>query len=145
MKPGCSTTRKERSGDSAGSVIESYRKKYPKASPADLSVFILDGRRRHGLDPSRRRRAALGKAPTYLYVFAWETPVMGLRSPHPIEIPFVFNHIDVSQSMVGPVSPPMRELEAATAGAWAGSPTRGTPITSGCRVGPRTRPTRERR
>ena len=65
------------------------------------------------------RRAALGKAPTYLYVFAWETPVMGLRSPHTIEIPFVFNHIDASQSMVGPVSPPMRELEAAAAGAWA--------------------------
>ena len=106
-------------GDSAGSVIESYRKKYPKASPADLSVFILTDAAAMSSIRLAERRAALGKAPTYLYVFAWETPVMGLRSPHTIEIPFVFNHIDVSQSMVGPVSPPMRELEAATAGAWA--------------------------
>ena len=48
------------------------------------------------------RRAALGKAPTYMYVFAWETPVMNLRAPHTIEIPFVFNHISECASMVGP-------------------------------------------
>ena len=65
------------------------------------------------------RRAALGKAPTYLNVFAWETPVMGLRAPHTLEIPFVFNHIDICESMVGPVNPGMLKLEAASAGAWA--------------------------
>ena len=37
------------------------------------------------------RRAALGKAPTYHYVWAWETPVMNLLAPHTMEIPFVFN------------------------------------------------------
>ena len=106
-------------GDSAGDVIATYRKKYPKATPADLSVFILTDAAAMSSIRIAERRAALGKAPTYLYVFAWETPIMGLRSPHTIEIPFVFNHIDASQSMVGPVSPPMRELEAAAAGAWA--------------------------
>jgi len=65
------------------------------------------------------RRAALGKAPTYLYVFAWETPVMGLRAPHTLEIPFVFNHLDICESMVGPVNAGMLKLEAASAGAWA--------------------------
>ncbi len=73
------------------------------------------------------RRAALGKAPTYLYVFAWETPVMGLRSPHTLEIPFVFNHIDVSESMVGPVNAGMRKLEADSAGAWAAMARTGNP------------------
>jgi para-nitrobenzyl esterase len=44
---------------------------------------------------------------------------MGLRAPHTIEIPFVFNHIDLSESMVGPINPQMHVLEAASAGAWA--------------------------
>ena len=44
---------------------------------------------------------------------------MGLRAPHTIEIPFVFNNLDVSESMVGAVNADMRGLEAASAGAWA--------------------------
>ena len=43
----------------------------------------------------------------------------------------MFNHIDISQSMVGPVSPPMRELEAATAGAWAALAKNGNPNHTG--------------
>jgi para-nitrobenzyl esterase len=60
-------------------------------------------------------------------VFAWETPVMGLRSPHTLEIPFVFNHIDTCESMVGPVNAGMRKLEAASAGAWAQLARNGSP------------------
>jgi para-nitrobenzyl esterase len=52
---------------------------------------------------------------------------MGLRAPHTIEIPFVFNHIDISTSMVGPVNPKMRTLEAASAAAWAGLARTGNP------------------
>jgi para-nitrobenzyl esterase len=52
---------------------------------------------------------------------------MGLRSPHTIEIPFVFDHIDISQSMVGHVNSAMHQLEAATAGAWAGLARTGNP------------------
>jgi para-nitrobenzyl esterase len=39
----------------------------------------------------------------------------------------VFNHIDVSESMTGPVTPAMRTLEAASAGAWAAMARRGEP------------------
>jgi carboxylesterase type B len=67
------------------------------------------------------------KAPTYLYIWAWETPLMGLRAPHTLEIPFVFNHIEISQSMVGPVNPQMKKLEAASAGAWASLARTGNP------------------
>ena len=44
---------------------------------------------------------------------------MNHRSPHTIEIPFVFDHVDVSESMVGSVRPEMRLLEAQIARAWA--------------------------
>lgn len=120
-------TTKKTLGDSAGKVIDSYRKKYPKATPSDLALFISTDIAAMSSIRLAERRAALGKAPTYLYVYAWETPVMGLRSPHTIEIPFVFNHIDISQSMVGPVNAEMRQLEAATAGAWAALARTGNP------------------
>ena len=125
--PGLLANTKQVLGDEAERIIEIYRQKSPKATPYELSTNIMTDIQ--GISSIRlaERRAALGKAPTYLYVFAWETPVMGLRRAHTIEIPFVFNHIDVSQSMVGPVSPPMRELEAATAGAWAALAKNGNP------------------
>ena len=114
-------------GDAAPQVIETYRKRYPSASLYDLGVNI--GTDASAINSIRlaERRSALGKGPTYLYVFAWETPVMGLRAPHTIEIPFVFNHIDASESMVGPVKPQMRVLESASAGAWAQMARTGNP------------------
>jgi para-nitrobenzyl esterase len=114
-------------GDSSPRVIESYRQRYPKASLYDLAVNI--GTDASAINSIRlaERRAALGRGPTYLYVFAWETPVMGLRAPHTIEIPFVFNHIDIAESMVGPVNRQMRALEAGSAGAWAQMARTGNP------------------
>jgi para-nitrobenzyl esterase len=118
-------------GDSAEKVIASYRKKYPKATPYELSTNISTDASAMNSIRLAERRAALGKAPTYLYVFAWETPVMGLRSPHTLEIPFVFNHIDLSESMVGPVNAAMRKLEADSAGAWAQLARAGNPNHNG--------------
>jgi para-nitrobenzyl esterase len=114
-------------GEAATSVIGSYRSKYPKATPAELSTYIGTDIAAMNSIRLAERRAVLGKAPTFLYVFAWETPVMRLRSPHTIEIPFVFNHIDISQSMVGPINDSMRRLESATAGAWAALARNGSP------------------
>jgi para-nitrobenzyl esterase len=65
------------------------------------------------------------------YVFAWETPVMNLRAPHTLEIPFVFHHIDDCTSMVGTVTPLMRKLEADTAGAWVVLGRKGNPNHNG--------------
>ncbi len=118
-------------GDEAGRVVQGYRARHPKATPFELSVYIGTDVAAMNSIRLAERRATLGKAPTYLYVFAWETPVMGLRSPHTIEIPFVFNHLDISQSMVGPVSGAMRQLEAAAAGAWAGLARAGNPNHNG--------------
>jgi para-nitrobenzyl esterase len=44
------------------------------------------------------RRAALGRGAVYLYYFRWRTPLDGgkYRSPHTVEIPFVFHNLSVS-------------------------------------------------
>jgi para-nitrobenzyl esterase len=56
---------------------------------------------------------------------------MNLRAPHTMEIPFVFDHIDLCESMVGPINASMRELQAATAGAWASLARSGNPNHAG--------------
>jgi para-nitrobenzyl esterase len=45
------------------------------------------------------RRAALSRGPVYLYYFRWESPYQGgrLKSPHTIEIPFVFDNVATSR------------------------------------------------
>jgi para-nitrobenzyl esterase len=114
-------------GEEAEKVIAGYRKKYPRATTYELSTNITGDAGAMNSIRLAERRAALGKSPTYLYVFAWETPVMGLRAPHTLEIPFVFNHIDTSESMVGPVNAGMRKLERDSAGAWAAMARSGNP------------------
>lgn len=114
-------------GDEAEKVIANYRKKYPKATPYELSTNVTGDAGAMNSIRLAERRVALGKAPTYLYVWAWETPVMGLRAPHTLEIPFVFNHIDLCESMVGPVNAETRKLEASSAGAWASFARAGNP------------------
>ena len=108
-------------------IVASYRKRYPKATPYELSTNISGDVGAMSSIRLAERRAALGRAATYLYVWAWETPVMGLRAPHTLEIPFIFNHIDVCESMVGAVTPVMRKLEASSAGAWASLARSGNP------------------
>ncbi len=42
------------------------------------------------------RKVALHGAPVFVYMFTWETPVLGgrLKSPHALEIPFVFDTLE---------------------------------------------------
>jgi para-nitrobenzyl esterase len=114
-------------GDKAKDVIAEFRKRYPKAAPFALTRYIADdatGARSALLADARNK---LGKAPTYVYRWDWETPVMNLLAPHTMEIPFVFNHIDDCQSMTGPIDKKMKTLETQAASAWASMARTGNP------------------
>jgi para-nitrobenzyl esterase len=91
-------------GDHAPSMIDLYRKLNPGASPSDI-YFLIASDYRYGIPTivAAQRRAALGKAPVYLYYFTWETPVQGgrLKSPHTMEIPFAFDNVKISARMTG--------------------------------------------
>jgi para-nitrobenzyl esterase len=113
--------------DKAPKVIASYRKGHPKASPYALSMYISDDAfpgRGGSLAEARNTR---GKAPTYVYRWDWETPVLDLLAPHTMDIPFVFNHIEDCQSMTGPVNAEMKALESQIATAWASMARTGNP------------------
>jgi para-nitrobenzyl esterase len=91
-------------GDRAPAMINLYRKLNPGALPSDL-YFLIASDLRYGAPTmlAAQRRAALGKAPVFLYYFTWETPVQGgrLKSPHTMEIPFAFDNVKISARMTG--------------------------------------------
>jgi para-nitrobenzyl esterase len=88
-----------------GRLIAVYRKGRPQASNLDLFFIISTdvSNFRTGTDTEAGRKALLAKAPVYKYYFQWYSPVREgkLRSYHTLDIPFVFENIDVAQSMVG--------------------------------------------
>ena len=92
---------KSRYGDRTDEFLELFENTYPEYEPKDLidTDFIFR--------PSAIEQAGLksrqGGAPVYMYMFAWESPVLDgiLRSTHCMEIPFVFNNADVHASMTG--------------------------------------------
>jgi len=91
-------------GDKAQSLIDTYRKEVPNASPSELFFLMVSDRNYCApLMKIAERRAALGKAPVYFYYFAWETPVQGgrLKSAHALEIGFVFDNTELSARFTG--------------------------------------------
>jgi para-nitrobenzyl esterase len=96
-----------RSADDAqiDKLIATYRKNRPKASNLDLALIVeTDASQfRSGTTTEAERKAALGKAPVYTYRFQWYSPVSGgrLRAMHCMDIPFVFENVDLCKTVVG--------------------------------------------
>jgi para-nitrobenzyl esterase len=89
-------------GDGSQRVLDLYRKAHPDLSPYEQFVLInTDNMMGVNSIKLAERKSALGKAPAYLYTFCWETPVAGLKSPHTLEIPFVFHNIAIAKPLVG--------------------------------------------
>jgi para-nitrobenzyl esterase len=86
-------------------LIAIYRKGRPGISNADVDLIIntdMSGFR-SGVITQLERKAEMSKAAAYSYYFTWKTPVRGgvLKSIHTLDIPFVFDTVDVTQSMTG--------------------------------------------
>ena len=122
-------------GDKAPAVIEAFRADYPHENPTGLSFLMATA---YPTVPFTykiaERRAALGKAPTYVYEFTWETPILGgrLRSPHTIEMPFVFDNVGdpLVQKLCGS-GKDIFPLAARVSAAWAAFAAAGNPNSKG--------------
>jgi para-nitrobenzyl esterase len=85
-------------------IITGYRELDPDATPSDVFFeATTDARWLAGHVLQAERKAVQGGAPAYLYLFDWDTPVDGgkWRSPHALEIGFVFDNVANSASMSG--------------------------------------------
>lgn len=101
---GMLTRARELLGEQADATVEVYRKAAPTASPAELYfLMISDHRYCAPIMKIAERRAALNAAPVHCYYFCWETPVQQgrLKSPHALEIAFVFDNTERSARYTG--------------------------------------------
>lgn len=89
--------------------IQSLRNLYPQESPSDLFFTISTWQRYRNsalIQASFKWQQFVstpGAAPAYLYELVWETPVEGgkWKAPHTLDIPFVFDNVDKSESLTG--------------------------------------------
>jgi para-nitrobenzyl esterase len=122
---------KKIAGDSSDGLIDLYRKNRPEGSPSDIFFAITTDRQmRRSAIVQTERKAAVGKASAYMYLMAWKTPVEGgkWRSPHTVEVPFVWDNINESASLVG-TGPELRPVADKMSGAWLAFAHTGSPST----------------
>jgi para-nitrobenzyl esterase len=82
-------------GDHAAPLVESYRSRRPSASAQELWQDLATDRV-FRMPAIQLAEAQSAHAPTWMYLFTWETPAFGgiLGSTHALEIPFVFGDLD---------------------------------------------------
>jgi para-nitrobenzyl esterase len=107
-------------GASTDRVVETYRRLYPDATPADrLIATTTDANFRIRSLVMARGRAATATAPVWMYSFEWETPVHDgrMKAPHAMDVPFTFDTIDLTNATDG--SETAKRLAETMSGVWA--------------------------
>jgi para-nitrobenzyl esterase len=85
-------------GDKAPGLLAYFKQHYPQATPTDRLLLMTTGSNFEVRSMMLgERKAAQGKARVWMYRFDWETPAYDgkLRSPHSMEVPFVFDTLQV--------------------------------------------------
>jgi para-nitrobenzyl esterase len=115
------------------SLIAAYRKDQPGASPS-LVFFTATSDRTFRMDAitQAERKLAQRAAPAYLYLFQWQTPVLGgrLHTPHFLEINFAYDNIALAPTLLG-TSPTLQSLADKVSGAWTAFAHTGNPSQKG--------------
>jgi para-nitrobenzyl esterase len=113
-------------------IIEAYRATLAEPTPTDLLIAIItDYQFRKNTMNFAAMRAGAGRAPVYYYVFDWRTPVEGgvFRTPHTLEVPFVFGSTDAAVASVGN-GPEVATLTTTVQSIWTSFARSGSPQTA---------------
>jgi para-nitrobenzyl esterase len=119
-------------GSDAEALIQAYKTEYPKLSPSAIHFYISSySMMGSGSVTTAERKAALGKAPAFLYRFDWETPISGGKylSPHGLEMPMVFDNVDCGGEGLTGGGAEAKKLAAKMSEAWIAFATSGNPNT----------------
>ncbi|HTX15055.1 MAG TPA: carboxylesterase family protein [Candidatus Baltobacteraceae bacterium] len=100
-------------------VLAAFRRAHPEAKPCDLFALWQSSGSRRAVLRQASAKAAQGGAPAYVYLFAWNTPILDgrIRSYHCAELPFVFDNTDRCDAATGG-GPAARALAAKVSEAW---------------------------
>jgi len=121
----------KRIGGNPDQIIAAFRQAHPKETPWDLWILIATDHPRGAYSRElARRKAEQRGAPAYLYRFDWETPEGGghMRSPHTVEIQFVFNNIAIAGPLISKM-PEAQALADKVSAAWVAFARSGNPNT----------------
>jgi para-nitrobenzyl esterase len=112
----------------AARLIAAYRKARPKASNLDV-YWAIASDNAMGADVilAAERKTAQGK-PVYMYELTWAMPAAGgkLGSPHLLDLPLVFQNVEIARGMLGQGAAPVT-LSDRMAGAWGAFARTGNP------------------
>ena len=122
----------QRYGDKANEIYAMYRKSAPKKSPFLIQAQIAtdSGFRRSAITQAERK-AALGKAPAYMYLWSYESPGFGGKfgAVHGLDVSASFNNY--RDGIGGTGSPTQRALWTKFAASWVGFAKSGDPNHAG--------------
>ena len=113
-------------------IIDVYRATLKDPTPTDLLISIItDFQFRKNTTNFAAMKAAQGSAPVYYYVFDWRTPVFGgvLKTPHTLEVPFVFGSTEAATASVGN-GPELALLTNTVQSMWTNFARNGSPRTA---------------
>jgi para-nitrobenzyl esterase len=115
-------------GDKGGEIIEAYRNEYPQATPFGIYATIGTSLFRRLAFDQAARKASLGGAPAYSYVYSWRTPMLDDRPGtfHACEISFVFDNAELCDHYSG-MLPEALALAKQVSGAWVNFARSGNP------------------
>jgi para-nitrobenzyl esterase len=124
-------------GEDAGSLVDDYRSRRPDVGPQELWLDIATDRV-FRMPAIALLEAQAQHAPTWLYLFTYETPVFGgiLKSTHALEIPFVFDALESAEIFTGS-GPELAGLAEAMHQSWIAFARTGDPNHEGLPVWPR--------
>jgi para-nitrobenzyl esterase len=110
-------------------LIATYRKGRPGISNLDLYLVVAsDSSFRDGVMTVAQRKADQRGAPVYMYYFTWRSPVHDgkLKAFHTLDIPFVFENVDLGTAMTG-AGQSRYALQDRMSAAWAAFARTGNP------------------
>lgn len=123
---------KQQHGARADDYVAAVRAAYPETRvPSDL--VDVDMMFRGGAVAQANDKARVsGGAPVYMYIFTWQSPVMGgkYKAIHCVEIPFAFNTIERARNMTG-AGPEAHALAKYVNRAWVNFARLGNPSQTG--------------
>jgi para-nitrobenzyl esterase len=120
-------------GDATPTLIAAYRHAYPQATMGDLLSSITTDQWMRMLSITQaERKAAQGAAPSFMYLFSWETPILDgkLKATHSLDVPFVFDNVARAETLTG-TAPDRFPLAATMSEAWLAFAHNGVPAAPG--------------
>ncbi len=85
--------------EKAASFVAAFDKAYPDADPTDM-LYIDTSARYRALQQAASKYNQNG-AKAYVYLFNWRPKVNALGASHGMELPFMFNNVDLEREMTG--------------------------------------------